>query len=86
MSWRRHPRPWNQRSSCYVFSKVVDLKPTSWSGGIFARRDALLRVPILQMARHLHIGDAQKRFPPNEAWPRIKQVGAFITFCACPNG
>ena len=26
----------------------------------------LLRVPILQMARLLHIGDAQKRIPPSE--------------------
>ena len=26
----------------------------------------LLRVPILRLARHLHIGDAQKRIPPSE--------------------
>ena len=46
--------------------EVFCLKPTTWSGGIYARRDALLRVPILQMARLLHIGDAQKRIPPSE--------------------
>ena len=32
------------------------ITPSS-SGGIFVRRDALPRVPILRMARHLHIGD-----------------------------
>ena len=26
----------------------------------------LLRVPILEMARHPHFGDAQKRIPPSE--------------------
>ena len=28
--------------------------------------------PFFQMARHLHIGDAQKRIPPSESWPRAR--------------
>ena len=32
----------------------------------FARRDALLRVPILQVARLLQTGDAQKRHPSEQ--------------------
>ena len=43
-------------------------KRVNFSGGwsSFVRRDALLRVPILEMTRQLKIGDAQKRIPPSE--------------------
>ena len=53
---------------------VFDLKPTSWSGGIFARRDALLRVPNMEMTRHRQNGDARKRIPPSQGWPRVRNV------------
>ena len=48
-----------------MFSEVFDLKPTNRSGGIFARRDALLRAPNMEMTRRLENGDTQKRIPPN---------------------
>ena len=35
--------------------------------GVIVRRDALLRVPNLQMTPDLKNGDARKRIPPSES-------------------
>ena len=66
-----------------MFSEVFGLKPTSSSGGVFTRRDALPRVPNMEMTRHLKNGDTQKRIPPNKARPRVTKVSPFLTFFAC---
>ena len=43
----------------------------------------LMRVPNMEMTRHLKNGDTRKRIPPNKAWPRVRKVGPFVTFFAC---